>query len=170
MPDCVCRAEPEVFLGKGKRRKAVDSISTEDNMPSRRAEEPVMVTELFDRRHEAVMVGRLDTEVLDTGALHRSPSQKSASRPGACLRAEHLADGALGRSIATFKGALARRSLEAFATPPILLAGGPRPFNGDLHPPTASLILAPARRYPTLVCSVGARAERGVWGRVQGMV
>jgi hypothetical protein len=36
MTDFACWAEPEVFLGKRKRREATDSISTEDDMPSRR--------------------------------------------------------------------------------------------------------------------------------------
>ena len=66
MHDCECRAEPELFLGKGKRREATDSISTEDDMPSRRAEERGMVTKLFDRRHEGAMMGALDTEFLDS--------------------------------------------------------------------------------------------------------
>src|ERR671919_191554 len=68
--------------GKGKRRQTVDSISTEDDTPSRRAEAWGTVTKPCDRRHEGVMMARLETAFLDTGALHRSPSRKTPPRAG----------------------------------------------------------------------------------------
>src|SRR5215510_7468915 len=62
MSDCACRTEPEVFLGKSKRREAVDGISTEDDMSSRR------LVSLLNASHEGRQPPGAD-------ALRRAPTQ-----------------------------------------------------------------------------------------------
>jgi hypothetical protein len=59
MHDFVCWAEPEVFLGKAKRQEAVDSISTEDDTPSRRL---VSLLNTLDKRRANVHGGADGTD------------------------------------------------------------------------------------------------------------